>query len=82
MNHKEIFEALCKLLISNEFVGNMIISEDMRLGDDLGIDSLTYIAILCTIEQNFNIIVKESEMNITEKLSIRDLVNLIEDSLN
>lgn len=53
------------------------ITGDVILFDDLGMDSLTFVAVICEIEETFNIEIPEEKMNFDINTTVNDIVKII-----
>ncbi|MCX8130516.1 MAG: acyl carrier protein [Clostridia bacterium] len=76
--HNSIHE-IAKLLEGKlKNVSGAKISENTSLGDDLGLDSLRLIDLLLSIEQHFNIVFSESDLEPSTLKSVGDLAALVD----
>ena len=71
----EIFDKVKKIL--SELSGIEKICIEHELQGDLGFDSLQMIMMLMMLEENFNILLKESDMNPFDLISVENVVNLV-----
>ena len=72
----EIFDKV-KVILS-ELNGAENIEPEYELQKDLGLDSLQMVTLLLLLEENFEIILEESDMNPFTLTTVRDIVELAE----
>lgn len=74
MNRNEIKERIIKVIKDNlpDF-RDVDIKEDTTINQSQGLDSMTFIYIICKIEAEFNIKVKENRWN--KMSTLRDIVD-------
>ncbi len=77
MTRNEIAEKT-KTIIKNCLVEfeNVDIQDDTRINNDAGVDSMTFVYVMCKIESEFNI--KISHRKWEKMLTFGDVVNAIE----
>ena len=63
--------------ILSELSGVKSINPNQNLKDDLGLDSLQMITLLIMLEENFNIVLDESDMNPFTLINVCSVVNLV-----
>ena len=80
MTRKEITEIIDEFLIEEIEIEEANISEDAKLKDDLGIDSLDFVDIAVIVERKFGIKIKAEEMTAVKTLG--DFYNYIDSRLN
>lgn len=71
---KEISSIISEFKIGRE---DVLIELDSRIFYDLGIDSLSFIALLCRIEDRFHIYIPEERIKLERDSTVHDLVKLI-----
>lgn len=80
MNRNEILEKLKECIISAEpNVDLSKVTEESRINEDLGLLSIEMIYILFSIEEKFNIKLKNE--NLTNVVLVKDMVDIIESKL-
>ena len=72
----EIFDKVKGIL--SELNGAEDITPEQELQKDLGLDSLQMVTLLLLLEENFEIILEESDMNPFTLTTVRDIVELAE----
>ena len=72
----EIFDKVKAIL--SELNGAEDITPEQELQKDLGLDSLQMVTLLLLLEENFEIILEESDMNPFTLTTVRDIVELAE----
>ena len=72
----EIFDKVNAIL--SELNGAENIEPEYELQKDLGLDSLQMVTLLLLLEENFEIILEESDMNPYALTTVRDIVELAE----
>lgn len=72
----KIFDKVTAVLY--ELSGNENIEPDHNLQNDLGLDSLQMVTLLVMLEDTFEIVLDEADMNPFDLLTVSDVVNLIE----
>lgn len=72
----EIFDKVKDIL--SELSGIETIQLDQELQKDLGMDSLQMVMLLMMLEESFQIVLNESDMNPFELVSVQHVVKLIE----
>jgi acyl carrier protein len=78
---KEIKDRLAGIISEICGVEKEAISNDVSLLDDIGITSVTFVETMATIEQEFGIVLKDSDYNIEKYTTIGDLVELVENNI-
>ncbi len=68
MERKEIEEKVRNFLINDLEIDEEKISDDARLKEDLGIDSLDLVDIVVIVEKNFGFKIKPEEMKTVKTL--------------
>lgn len=63
--------------IMTELSGVDQISPETRLQEDLALDSLQLVTLLVLIEERFNIVLAESDMNPFDLLTVSNAVDLV-----
>ena len=69
MTRKEIEEKVRAFLIDDLEIDEDKISDDAKLKDDMGIDSLDFVDIVVIVEKNFGFKIKPEEMKDVTSLS-------------
>ena len=69
MTRKEIEEKVRAFLIDDLEIDEDKISDDAKLKDDMGIDSLDFVDIVVIVEKNFGFKIKPEEMKDVTTLS-------------
>ena len=64
--------------ILSELSGIENIHEDNQLQSDLGLDSIQLVSLLIMIEESFDIILDESDMNPFDLVSVQDVIDMVE----
>ena len=64
--------------ILKELSATETILPEQSLQDDLGLDSIQLVTILIEIEDRFEILLDESDMNPFELTTVKDVVDLVE----
>lgn len=59
---------------------NIKVSENMRLKEDLGFDSLRLVSLILDIEEKMDITFDESDLDPGELIIVKDLIRLIENT--
>ena len=72
----ETFNKLVDVL--SELSGIENIHLDHALQGDLGLDSLQMVTLLMTVEERFQILLNESDMNPFDLVFVRDVMTLLE----
>ena len=72
----ETFNKLADIL--SELSGIESIRLDHALQGDLGLDSLQMVTLLMTVEERFQILFNESDMNPFDLIFVRDVMTLLE----
>lgn len=81
MNRKEIKSQLMDVFVKIEWIDlEKAESEESRLDDDLGFDSLDKIEVCMEIEKDFGIAIHDDEMDRIK--TIGDVVNLLDEIIN
>lgn len=68
---KNVFEVLY------DIVGDSTFAEEKLLKEDLGLDSLSLVAVIVEIEEKFGIEFKESDLDPSKILKVKDLIDLV-----
>ena len=76
----DIFDKVKDLLI--ELCGVKDISLDHDLQSDLGLDSLQMVMLLMLLEETFEIVLDETDMNPFDLIRVTDIVPLVEKYLD
>lgn len=63
--------------IIKELSGETEINLYDRLSDDIGLDSLAMVTLLIEVEEKFNILLDETDMNPTLLNSVNDVVEMV-----
>lgn len=71
----EIFAKVCAIL--SELNGKEPICLEQELQSDLGLDSLQMVTLLIMLEDNFGIILEESDMNPFDLMTVDDIMILV-----
>lgn len=58
------------------------IGENSRMDEDLAIDSLDAVEIICDFERDFSISISDDELNNIKALTVGDVVSLIEHKIS
>lgn len=80
MERKEIEEKVRNFLINDLEIDEEKISDDAKLKDDLGIDSLDLVDIVVIVEKNFSFKIKPDEMK--EVKTLKDFCDYIEKNVS
>ena len=72
----EFFDKVCVIL--SELSGIETICLENELQSDLGLDSLQMVTLLMMLEENFQIMLDESDMNPFNLVNVWQVVNLVE----
>ena len=72
----EFFDKVCVIL--SELSGIETICLEHELQSDLGLDSLQMVTLLIMLEENFQIVLDESDMNPFDLINVCHVVNLVE----
>ena len=72
----EFFDKVCVIL--SELSGIETICLEHELQSDLGLDSLQMVTLLMLLEENFQIVLDESDMNPFDLINVRNVVGLVE----
>lgn len=72
----ETFDKVTEIL--SELSGKETVCLDHELQNDLGLDSLQMVTLLMMIEETFEIILDESDMNPFDMLTVQNAVDLVE----
>ncbi len=70
-----IFEKVTNIL--TELSGVETVTLESRLQDDLTLDSLHMVMLLVELEDKFEIVLNESDMNPFNLVTVEDVVNLV-----
>lgn len=65
-----------KILKEKSFCEN--ITPELRLNRDLGFDSLNLVELIVKLEEQFNIIINESDLNPSELRTVENVYSLVE----
>ena len=65
-------------VILSELSGIETISLEHKLQGDLSLDSLQMVTLLVMLEESFDIILDEADMNPFDLITVRDVINLVE----
>lgn len=71
-----IYDSVLDML--KELSATETILPEQSLQDDLGLDSIQLVTILIEIEDRFEILLDESDMNPFELTTVKDVVDLVE----
>lgn len=58
------------------------ITKELNLNDDLGIDSLRMVELVVSIEEEFNIVINDSDLELDKLISVEDIYNLVNKYIN
>ena len=72
----EFFDKVCVIL--SELSGIETICLEHELQSDRGLDSLQMVTLLIMLEENFQIVLDESDMNPFDLINVCHVVNLVE----
>ena len=72
----EIFNKVKNIL--SELTTSSSIETKNELQNDLGLDSIRLVTLLVMIEETFDIILDESDMNPFDLIKVNDVINLVE----
>ena len=72
----EFFDKVCVIL--SKLSGIETICLEHELQSDLGLDSLQMVTLLIMLEENFQIVLDESDMNPFDLINVCHVVNLVE----
>lgn len=70
-----VFETVLNIL--NELAEESEIRLDSRLQEDLGLDSIQMITLLMELEDSFQILLDESDMNPFELTTVENIITLV-----
>ena len=73
---KEILSKLCEIF--SELGSAVKISDGAQLLRDMGLDSLRMVMLLIKLEEKFDIVLDESDMNPFDLISVQHVVDLVE----
>ena len=76
----QIFEKLIGILFDLSGLDN--ITPKHELQRDLGLDSLRLVTLLVVLEDEFEIILEESDMNPFDLITVSDVTNLVKKYIN
>ena len=76
----QIFNKLTRILIDLSGLDNII--PEYELQRDLGLDSLRLVTLLVVLEDEFEIILEESDMNPFDLITVSDVTNLVKKYIN
>ena len=65
-------------VILSELSGIETISREHRLQEDLSLDSLRMVTLLVMLEESFDIILDEADMNPFDLITVHHVINLVE----
>ena len=82
MTQIEIKENIRKLLADEIWVREELIKDDNTLGNDMGMDSFDVVTLVVQIEGKFNIEFPVSTVEEVKKLTLQEVVRLIEKEVN
>lgn len=60
-----------------DIAGEDIQGDEQRLKEDLGLDSLGLVTLLIEIEDDFDIVINESDLDPTSLVTVGDIVELV-----
>ena len=72
----EIFNMVTTVL--SDLSGKESIRPENELQKDLGLDSLQMVTLLILLEENFQIVLNESDMNPFDLIRVKNVVDLVE----
>ena len=72
----EFFDKVCVIL--SELSGIETICLEHELQSDLGLDSLQMVTLLMMLEENFHIMLDESDMNPFDLVNVWQVIDLVE----
>lgn len=72
----EFFDKVCVIL--SELSGIEMICLEHELQSDLGLDSLQMVTLLMMLEENFHIMLDESDMNPFDLVNVWQVIDLVE----
>ena len=75
-----VFETVLNIL--NDLAEESEIRLDSRLQEDLGLDSIQMITLLMELEDSFQILLDESDMNPFDLITVGDVVKLVDKYFN
>lgn len=73
---KEMFEKVKEILAKQLRIDAAKITEDSRIKNDLGADSLDILQLLMTIEEEYNVQIPDEQLATFE--TVKDVVNYLE----
>lgn len=79
MKKQDIIKKINKILGEN--VCEEEISEEKALKEDLGLDSLSLVAVIVCLEEEFNITFDDGDLDPSKLLKVMDLYSLVEKSI-
>ena len=71
-----VVEAINVVLLANSFYEG-VITKNLSLADDMGIDSLRMVELIVALEERFNITFKESDLDPDIINTVGDLYSLV-----
>lgn len=71
-----ILQTVTEVII--ETTGGENIVAEQKLKEDIGLDSLSLVAVIVGLEERFEIEFKESDLDPSKLLTVSDLVSLVE----
>lgn len=73
-------DAIVKQLLTEMLPTHMLISEEMDVQNDLGIDSYGCVELLIKIEDALNIMFSPSQLNISNLKTVGDFINIAKEA--
>lgn len=67
--------------VINETVGGDSVSLNQELKTDIGLDSLSLVSVIVSLEEKFGIEFNESDLDPGKMIRVQDLVELVEKSI-
>ena len=80
MSREEVIKTVNNFLIEDIEIDELLLKEDAKLKDDLGIDSLDFVDIVVIVERYFGFKIKAEEMSNIHTLS--QFYDYIDDKIN
>lgn len=78
--NQEIFDSVKKIILSEINVKAEQVTEDAKLKDDLGADSIDAVQIVMDLEEEFGIEINDDDSK--DIVTVKDLVNYVETLIN
>ena len=73
---RESFDGISEII--KEICGAEEINPELTLKEDLALDSMQMVVMLITLEDVFDIVLDESDMNPFDLITVQDIVDLVD----